>query len=131
MRFERFRHQEESPTIPLTSMIDVLFLMIIFLVMVANFDAIQGVTLPEAQGTATGDRELVSVVLRADGALLLDGEALPPEETIARLKAHHPRSVLLLPDRRTEVGTLFRWYDRLGRELRVPVQVGVRQPAPP
>lgn len=131
MRLERFRQREEPPTIPLTSMIDVLFLMIIFLVMGANFDAIQGVTLPEAQGMAIGDREPVSIVLRADGALLLDGEALPPDEAIARLKARRPRDVLLLPDRRTEVGTLFRWYDRLGRELRVPVQVGVRQPAPP
>ncbi len=39
-----------------------------------------------------------------------------------------PSAVLLLPDQRAAVGPLIRWYDRIRRELGVPVTVGVRPP---
>lgn len=128
MNLDRFRREETGPTIPLTAMVDVLFLMIIFLVLSANFEQVTSVTLPEARGRSTAPAPL-EVELRADGTLWHDGRPLPPERPETVLAPLRPDSLLLLPDRAVDVGTLFRWYDRLERALAVPVRVGVRAPS--
>ncbi len=128
MRLDRFRDAPETPAFPLTAMIDVLFLMVIFLVLGANFDPVASVELPEARGGAAGPA-MLRVELNAQGALLLEGRALEPAEALQALRPLAPRSILLLPDRRLSVERLFRWYDLLAGELRVPVSVGVLPPS--
>lgn len=129
MKLDRFRDQEEAPLFPFAAMIDVLFLMIIFLVLGANFDSVQSLTLPSGRGAPERESP-VRVELLADGGLLLGGAALSAEEVIARLKRQPPSSVLLLPDRNVSVGRLFGLYERLESELAVPVRVGVQPPSP-
>ena len=129
MRLDRFRDPAEAPPFPFAAMIDVLFLMIIFLVLGANFDSVQSVTLPSGKGAP--EREAPArVELLADGGLLLGGAALSAEEVIERLKRQPSSSVLLLPDRNVSVGRLFALYGRLEAELAVPVRVGVLPPSP-
>ena len=129
MKLDRFRDQEEAPLFPFAAMIDVLFLMIIFLVLGANFDSVQSVTLPSGRGALEREAR-VRVELLADGGLLLGGAVLSAEELIERLKRQSPSSVLLLPDRNVSVGRLFGLYERLESELAVPVRVGVQPPSP-
>ncbi len=127
MNLERFREPPGVPFFSVTAMIDVLFLMIIFLVLGANFDSTLSVELPRAGGAQPRGAPL-RVQLTVDGSLLLSGARLAPGAALPALRALAPRSVLLLPDRRLSVEALLGWYDLLGRELDVPIAVGVRPP---
>jgi len=129
MRLDHFKQVEDSPSVPLAAMIDVLFLMIIFLVLGANFDPVASVQLPQASGGAVSEGVL-RLELRADGLLWLEGQPLGEEKIESILRQRTPRSVLLLPDGGLNVETLFRWYDRLSGATGLPVSVGVRPPAP-
>ena len=128
MKLDRFREAPGAPFFSITAMIDVLFLMIIFLVLGANFDSTVSVELPRAGG-AEPRRGALRVELPADGTLLLGGARLGPSQAVPALRALAPRSILLLPDRRLTVEGLLRWYDLLGQSLRVPVSVGVQRPS--
>ncbi len=128
MKLDRFREAQAAPVFPLTAMIDVLFLMIIFLVLGANFDPVATVNLPEAQGGPTAPGVL-RVELDADGRLIHENRRLGTGQALQLLRPLAPRSILLLPDRRLSVEHLFRWYDLLISELGVPVSVGVLPPS--
>lgn len=139
MRLDRFREAEGAPLVPLTPLVDVLFLLIIFLVLGANFDQVETVRLPRARGeVAAATAPVLRLALRADGTLWPadgpPGSAGPGNGPLdaaalrALVRARAPERVLLLPDERAPVGPLLRWHDLIGRELGVPVQVGVRPP---
>lgn len=141
MNLERFKTQQDWGGFPLTAMIDVMFLMVIFLVLAANFDTVDTVRLPEGLGKPQPQQQAVlRLQLRADGNLWLEGRMLgesgkPGEaraqkeaEVLKRLKARNPTRIVLLPDEKGAIGPLFRWYHRLRAELDIPVQVGVRAP---
>lgn len=129
MKLDRFRDPSEAVSFPMTAMIDVLFLMIIFLVLGANFEPLGTVELPEAAGRPLPEG-VTRLEIDALGRPLIGGQRLSPEKALEALRRSHPREILLLPDRRLDVGTLFRWYDRLTRQLGVPVRVGVTPPSP-
>ena len=134
MKLDRFRGEPETPLFPLTAMIDVLFLMIIFLVLGANFDSVVSVELPQASGGGVGDA-VIRVELPSGGGLrlnggLMDDRLLDEKAAVQALRRLSPQSILLLPHRDLSVNELFRWYDLLGKALDVPVSVGVRPPQP-
>lgn len=128
MNLDRFREPAVPLLPPLTALLDVLFLIIAFLVLGADFDRVETVRLPEARGASPPSAGVVRLELRADGGLWLEGRPLAAGEAIPVLRARQPSAVLLLPDERTAVGPLIRWYDRIRREVGVPVTVGVRPP---
>ena len=128
MKLDRFRAKGEAPLLPLTAMIDVLFLMIIFLVLGANFDSVVSVELPEARGGAVQD-EVLRVELPVTGGLLLEGRLMDAGQAVRALSRRAPQSILLLPHRELSVEKLFQWYDLLGKALDVPVSVGVKPPS--
>jgi biopolymer transport protein ExbD len=129
MRLERLlREAESAPMVPIMPLVDVLFLLIIFLVLGARFDQVETLRLPEAHGRPTDAAAALSLELRADGTLWLEGHPLPEPEVLPTLRARAPVRVLLLPDERAPVGPLLRWYDRIQHEAGLPVQVGVRPP---
>ncbi len=130
MKLDRFRDESATPLLPLTAMIDVLFLMIIFLVLGASFDSVVSVELPEARGGPPRD-QVLRVELPASGGLMLGGRRLNDEQAVRILRSRAPRSILLLPHRELSVERLFHWYDLLGKGLDVPVAVGVRHPRGP
>ena len=129
MNLNRFRQGGEAPLLPITALIDVVFLIIIFLVLGANFDQVDTVRLPEARGRSSDGQGPLQIELRADGSLWLERRHIPESEVLEALARRSPRAVLILPDEKASVGALIAWYDRIGRHLRVPVQVGVRAPA--
>lgn len=128
MNLDRFREPAVAPFLPMTALLDVLFLIIAFLVLGADFDRVETVRLPEARGAPQAHDRVLRLELRADGGLWMEGRSLSPEEAISVLRARKPSAVLLLPDERSAVGPLIRWYDRIRREVGVPVTVGVRPP---
>ena len=129
MRLDRYRDPEAAPLVPLTPLVDVLFLLIIFLVLGASFDQVETVRLPRARGdAATTAGAVLHLELRPDGSLWHDGTSLERDALATLLRAKDPARVLLLPDEQAPVGPLLRWYDTIGREWGLPVQVGVRPP---
>ena len=129
MKLDRFRRGIETPGLSLTAMVDVLFLMIIFLVLGANFEQLETVNLPEARGRATEGHAVLSLELRHDGALLLQGEPLSRQAAPATVRTRNPAEILILPDKNARVEDLFFWYDLLLRALDIPVRIGVRPPS--
>jgi biopolymer transport protein ExbD len=84
--------QDDSPELNLTSLIDVLFLLIIFFMVATKFDELERniqVAVPQvsqADGANPPPRPMV-VGVAADGRLELDGKAILLEELTARLAA--------------------------------------------
>lgn len=88
----KISHHDELPALNLTSMIDVLFLLIIFFMVATKFDEMERnieVAVPEvanAGDTAPPAQPLVVTVL-ADGRVELDSSPLTLEELTAKLAA--------------------------------------------
>lgn len=76
----------------LTSLIDVLFLLLIFFMLTSTFRQVgeMELELPESSTSspAPAGQEVkpTEVVLRADGSVLLDGEAIDQEQLVQRLR---------------------------------------------
>ncbi len=83
---------DDTPTLNLTSMIDVLFLLIIFFMVATKFDEFErniDVAVPEVAqaGETTSPPRPLSVCVFSDGHVELDGQAVTPSELTQRLAA--------------------------------------------
>jgi biopolymer transport protein ExbD len=84
--------QDEMPALNLTSLIDVLFLLIIFFMVATKFDEMERnieVDVPQVAqaGDAAQPREPLVVSVAADGHMELDGTRVTSDELISRLTA--------------------------------------------
>src|SRR3954451_13478346 len=83
---------DEIPSLNLTSMIDVLFLLIIFFMVATKFDEMERnvqVAVPEVAqaGEDVAPKQPLVVSVLPDGHLELDGAAVTPQELTSRLAA--------------------------------------------
>jgi biopolymer transport protein ExbD len=83
---------DEMPTLNLTSMIDVLFLLIIFFMVATKFDEMERnieIDVPQVAqaGESTPPRQSLIVSVASDGHLELDGAKVTTEELASRLAA--------------------------------------------
>lgn len=107
MRLEKGRRRKAL--INVTSLIDVVFLLLIFFVVTSTFLERPGIdlTLPEAGSSATEVAD-VSVRIAADGGLYVDASPVTPEELAgvleARLREAGTTEVTLEADRRVPHG---------------------------
>jgi biopolymer transport protein ExbD len=95
---------DESPTLNLTSMIDVLFLLIIFFMVATKFDQLERnieVAVPEVAQSGDDDSppEPIVVTVQSDGNLAIGGDILTSEQLVSRLSAaraplHEPAVVI-------------------------------------
>jgi len=83
--------------VPLSPLIDVVFILLVFVLMAARFSEDEELTVRPPASTASKplDRtdETLVVVLEADGTLRIRGEAVPPERlssVLAAARATHP-----------------------------------------
>jgi biopolymer transport protein ExbD len=88
----KLSQHDESPALNLTSMIDVLFLLIIFFMVATKFDEMERnieVAVPEVAqaGEATPPARSMVVSVLADGRVELDGASLSLVELTSRLAA--------------------------------------------
>jgi biopolymer transport protein ExbD len=130
VKLDRFQEQDDVPFVPIVALVDVLFFVIIFLVLGASFDTVETQNLAQARGQGAASADALSVELRGDGQLVLDGRVLAEGGAVSELRPLSRHGIVLLPDTHAEVGSLLRWVDVLQRELGVPVRVGVRAPEP-
>ena len=87
MQFESF--QREQPKINVSALIDVVFILLIFVVLAANFDRIRemNVTLPTASEASPSTSDTLILVVPSTGEMLLDDQPVTPEELPDRLEA--------------------------------------------
>jgi biopolymer transport protein ExbD len=87
MNFDSYRRP--APTINLSALIDVVFILVIFVVLAANFDRIRNldVTLPEAEAAGLAEAETLAITIRSDGAIELDDVPIHRDELRDQLAA--------------------------------------------
>jgi biopolymer transport protein ExbD len=88
----KLSHHDDTPTLNLTSMIDVLFLLIIFFMVATKFDEMERnieVAVPEVAqaGEKTPPPRPMVVAVLADGNVELDGKSLTLAELTSQLAA--------------------------------------------
>ncbi len=99
-----FREVEEyQPRVNLSALIDVAFILVIFIVLAASFRQERDieVDLPKTDAVQPAHVEGLQVVVRADGSIRVDGREVPRAEvrtTLSQLRGKH-RSVMLSVDR--------------------------------
>ncbi len=125
----RPRRQKRRASLNLTSLIDVLFLLLIFFMLTSTFRrrGEMQLELPSSNTStpiaSSSDRTTTELVLRADGTLLIDGVVTAPEAALGKLQAVHEsdptRIVLLKAAADSRHADVVRLYD-LVREVGFP-----------
>ena len=105
MKFET--RQRITPTINLAALIDVVFILVIFIVLGANFHRIQtlDVSIPEAESTSEAEIESLVITIPVTGAIEVAGEKVELSELRQELqsKVSRYKTVLLVADRSVPV----------------------------
>jgi biopolymer transport protein ExbD len=105
MKFET-RHRT-TPMINLAALIDVVFILVIFIVLGANFNRIQAldVSIPEAESSGEADVESLVITIPAAGAIDTRGEKVELEElrNVLQAMAFRFDTILLVADQSASV----------------------------
>ena len=100
----RRRHR---PAVNLTAFMDIAFILVIFIVLAANFHRIENleVNLPDAQGSKVARREVLKIILPKNGSIDIGGQKVSVSEAYSVLEKYIGKfeKVLLLTDRDTPV----------------------------
>ena len=117
MKFKRTTQIDEEG-IPITNLVDVLFLLIVFFMLstVMNFDRGIGVKLPETQAAGRISNKGVSILVNREGRVFVDGAEVPLErlgETVKSRQKLNGTNVLLKSDRETRYQAIADVMDKL------------------
>lgn len=117
MKFKRTVQPDEEG-IPITNLVDVLFLLIVFFMLstVLSFDRGIGVKLPETQTAGRISNKGVSVLVSRDGTFFVDGTQVPLDrlgEIVREKRKTSGGNVILKSDRETKYQAIADAMDRL------------------
>ncbi len=117
MKFKRTLRPDEEG-IPITNLVDVLFLLIVFFMLstVLSFDRGLGVKLPETQQAGRISNKGVSILVNREGKVFVDGREVPIDRLGAEVKARQKaqgENVILKSDRETRYQSIADVMDRL------------------
>jgi biopolymer transport protein ExbD len=130
--------RKEAPRIDISSLVDVVFLLIIFFAISTTFVSTSGVTVrPPASSTASAARGGLEVLVGQDGTVVFEGEEIPGEEIRQRLPVLVSEAmagqgagsrVVVRGDEGVEYGVLYRVLDAV-REAGVEAFVLAARPS--
>lgn len=117
MKFKRTVQMDEEG-IPITNLVDVLFLLIVFFMLstVLSFDRGIGVNLPETQQAGRISNKGVSILVDRSGKVFVDGVSVPLDRLGAAVVERQKlmgRNVILKSDRETRYQSIADVIDRL------------------
>jgi biopolymer transport protein ExbD len=96
-------YERRTPTLNLSALIDVVFILVIFVVLAANFQRIREVEvdLPSARTSAEASDKALTLVIGSDPGYLVDGTEVAPEKLADHLKTLRKdhEALLILSDR--------------------------------
>ncbi len=110
---------EEDADINLTPMLDIVFIMLIFFIVSSSLVKHQGIDInpPSARSASEQTRPALTLLLAADGSLVLDGQSTDLrllKSGLAQRKHQQPELLVLLQaDRQTTTGQLVQVLDQL------------------
>ena len=114
MQFESFKREE--PRINVSALIDVVFILLIFVVLAANFDRIRemNVVLPSAEQTNPRSQDSLVLTIPVEGELLLGEEPVSEEDLDGALRRHREdfEVLLLVSDGRVELERVVGIFDK-------------------
>lgn len=114
MQFESF--ERENPTINVSALIDVVFILLIFIVLAANFDRIRemNILLPSAQETSQATPDALQLTVSLEGPLYVDDQEIGEEDLTERLRAYREdyEVLVLVSDGRVELDRAVRIFDK-------------------
>ncbi len=110
-------HLPEKKSLDLTPMIDVVFLLLIFFLITSIFSKPSlPLNLPEAETAQMAGEQDVSVAVKLDGSILLDGKAITAAELYPALRARYEgvekRGVTLVSDKGVPFGRVVEVMDQ-------------------
>ena len=105
MEFER--RQRVSPHVNLSALIDVAFILVIFIVLAANFDRVQtlGVSLPNANASQQASPTSLTITIPAKGPVIIEEKKVDIEQigaALLSLKSKY-KTVLLMADKNASI----------------------------
>lgn len=73
--------KQELPSINLSALIDIVFILVIFVVLAANFQRLKGleVDLPEAEASAAVNTKALTITVPKEGPIMVDAVEIPFE----------------------------------------------------
>lgn len=113
----RRRSSRSAANIDITPLIDVLFMLIIFFVLMASF--VQGkidVQLPDGSGKSSDLNGAVTVTIKSDGAVAWDGRDVADSELTGLARSVSGRGVLVAGDKGASYGRVAKVLSILRRE---------------
>lgn len=101
--FEIERPRRREPSINISALIDVIFILMIFVILGASFERLRamGIELPQGDTENVAPTDPVTIIVPVDGPVRIDGRELRGDEIIAHLR-----------ERRREVSSLIIEADR-------------------
>lgn len=100
MQFESFRR--DMPTINISALMDIVFILLIFVVLAANFDRMNelNIVLPSAENASEATPEAVILTMMTDGTILVFDEKVAGDELLQHLKGLRAKheNLLLVSD---------------------------------
>lgn len=131
MQFDSF--QRETPRINISALIDVIFILLIFVVLAANFDRIRemNVALPTAEATQEPTDDALILTVPLDGSMELDGEPVDDDRLYDELaqRSSDYDVLVLVGDGSVELDRTVDIFDRAAAAGFESVSIATRQEA--
>jgi biopolymer transport protein ExbD len=96
--FDLESSRRREPSINISALIDVIFILMIFVILGANFDRLRsmGIELPQGDARAVAPPETVTVVVPVEGPVRIDGREVPASDVRAVLEARRAEASALV-----------------------------------
>jgi biopolymer transport protein ExbD len=117
-RSSHSHQQHEAPSINITPLLDMIFIILIFFVVTSSFVKEAGVEIvrPDARTAVPQERANIMIAVTRDGEVWIDRQRVDPRTVrshVARLHAEHPEgSVVVLADDESRTGLVVQVVDQ-------------------
>ena len=124
---------QDSNTVPLAPLIDMIFILLIFFLVTASFSETSGldVSKPEATTGSTLDQEYPIITIRSDQSIVIDNERIEPEQIITRLQQlmnrRNSRRVVIAADKDVRTERLVRVIDESKKAGAEQISIATRK----
>ncbi len=129
MQFDSFERQ--TPTINVSALIDVVFILLIFVVLAANFDRIRevNVTLPTAHETSQPASESALLTIPIEDPMKLDGHTVSDDDLPDALEARATEvdTLVIVGDGRIDLNRTVQLFDQASAAGFQSVSIATRE----
>ncbi|MDO4218525.1 MAG: biopolymer transporter ExbD [Synergistaceae bacterium] len=117
------KHRRKIAELDITSLIDVLFMLIIFFVLTASFISTNvTVDLPKSYNNSSNSLDASNVItLNKDGSVFLNSQKVSKEDVFKRLNAAKDKGILLIADKSLHYGTVVEFLSLLQKNCTASV----------